>query len=101
MTNKSNAGAAKSRSKSLPPAEVPTAVQPPAKRLSKANNVVALLSADQGATLAEIGAATGWQVHSCRAFLAGLRKKGRSVERSHRTDGTSVYRLVTVEAAAQ
>lgn len=101
MTNKPKAGAAKVQSGVGPSNEARPEVQPPSKSLSKANTVVALLTADPGATLAEIGAATGWQAHSCRAFLTGLRKKGRTIERSHRADGMSVYKLVGSEAAAQ
>lgn len=45
---------------------------------TKSSAVIKLLSRTKGATLAEIGTATGWQPHSCRAFLTGLRKKGKT-----------------------
>jgi DNA-binding transcriptional regulator PaaX len=38
-------------------------------------------------------AATGWQEHSIRAALTGLRKAGRTVTRERNDDGTR-YRIV-------
>ena len=73
----------------------------PSKPPKKSAQVIALLEAGEGATLANLCAATGWQPHTCRAFLTGLRKKGRVLERSHRADGASVYKLVAMEVAAQ
>lgn len=73
----------------------------PSKPSKKSAQVIALLEGGDGATLADLCAATGWQVHSCRAFLTGLRKKGRVLERSHRVDGASVYKLMAVEVTAQ
>lgn len=61
---------------------------------SKASIVEQLLAKAAGASIAEIGAATGWQPHSCRAFLTGLKKKGRVIERSKRKDGTTIYRII-------
>jgi len=73
----------------------------PGKPSKKSAQVIALLEADDGATLAQLCAVTGWQAHTCRAFLTGLRKKGRILERIHRADGASVYKLVVAEASAQ
>lgn len=73
----------------------------PSKPYKKSAQVIALLEADDGATLAQLCATTGWQAQTCRAFLTGLRKKGRALERSHRADGASVYKLVAAEVAAQ
>ena len=67
------------------------ATQP--KRQTKAAQVEALLIAGEGATLEELCAATGWQAHTCRAFLTGLRNKGRAVVRGKRGDGVTSYRL--------
>ena len=72
----------------------------PSKPSKKSAQVIALLEADDGVTLADLCAVTGWQAHTCRAFLTGLRKKGRALERSHRADGASVYKLVAAEVVA-
>lgn len=61
---------------------------------SKASIVVSMLTKASGATIADMNAATGWQAHSCRAFLTGLRKKGKVIERTKRKDGASGYRIV-------
>ncbi len=50
-------------------------VTPPANAGSKAATVIALLQRDGGATLDEMIAATGWQKHSVRGFMAGTLKK--------------------------
>lgn len=59
----------------------------------KIAQVVALLKRGEGATLAEITGLTGWQPHSARAALTGLRKKGHSIERSKRDD-SSCWRII-------
>jgi predicted transcriptional regulator len=41
--------------------------------------VLALLRRDEGATIAQISDATGWQSHTVRGFLAGLKRKGITV----------------------
>ena len=43
---------------------------------SKAGIVLALLEAPEGATLARLMQVTGWQAHTTRAALTGLRKRG-------------------------
>lgn len=57
-----------------------------------------LLTRDGGASLDELTAATGWQSHSCRAFLTGLRKKGWTIERGRRADGTTIWTGAPVAA---
>ncbi len=69
------------------------AAQNAAPKISKAALVEQMLRRTGGASIEEIGAATAWQPHSCRAFLTGLRKKGRVIERAQRKDGTTCYRL--------
>ena len=46
-----------------------------------------------GATVAEIQDATGWQPHTARAALTGLRKKSFAVRRTTRDDGSRAYLL--------
>jgi len=58
---------------------------------SKIGKVVALLQRKEGATLEELVTATGWQVHTARAALTGLKKRGYEIERRKRDD-VSVYR---------
>lgn len=55
---------------------------------SKAAQVIALLRREQGATLDELVAATGWLPHTTRAGLTGLRKKGHVLDKSKRADAT-------------
>jgi hypothetical protein len=47
---------------------------------TKQEAVLALLRRDEGATIAQIIEATGWQSHTVRGFLAGLKRKGITVE---------------------
>jgi hypothetical protein len=57
--------------------------QPGAARKPRAGTkqeaVLALLRRDEGATIAQIIDATGWQSHTVRGFLAGLKRKGITV----------------------
>jgi hypothetical protein len=47
---------------------------------TKNEAVITLLRRDEGATIAQVIEATGWQQHTVRGFLAGLKKKGIKVE---------------------
>ena len=67
---------------------------PLVKSPSKSALVLKLLGRAKGATIAEIEGPTGWQPHSSRAYLSGLRKKGRSVVREQRKTGETAYRIV-------
>jgi DNA-binding transcriptional regulator PaaX len=51
-----------------------------------------MLERDKGATLTEMVEATGWQQHTTRAALTGLKKKGRAVTKDKR-DGVTCYRV--------
>ena len=53
-----------------------------------------LLRRQQGATLDELIAATGWLPYSARAALTGLRRNGCTLEKSSRADGKTAYRIV-------
>ena len=70
-----------------------TAPEPAAKQESKTDKVIALLKRPGGATLEELVAATGWQSHTTRAALTGLRKKGHAIERTRRNE-TTCYSIV-------
>lgn len=69
----------------------PTSTRKPV-RTTKAAQVERMLRRKNGATLHELCAATDWQPHSCRAFLAGLRKKGIALLKEDRADGQTCYR---------
>jgi hypothetical protein len=60
-------------------------------RQTKASVVEVLLARGGGASLEALCEATGWQPHTCRAFLTGLRKKGREVIRASDKEGKSIY----------
>jgi hypothetical protein len=68
---------------------------PAARRGTKTAKILALLGRPDGASLAELGKATGWQAHSVRGFLSGAVKKkmGLRVTSAQREDGERVYRL--------
>ena len=59
----------------------------------KAQTVQRLLARRTGATMVELGTATGWQPHTIRAFLSGLRKKGSTILREERRNGAKAYRI--------
>lgn len=65
------------------------------KATTKAAMVAKILSREKGATLLEMSKTTGWQPHSCRAFLTGLRKKS-SILKEQRSDGELAYRIASV-----
>lgn len=66
---------------------------------TKSAIVIKLLTRSKGATLTEIAGATNWQPHSCRAFLTGLRKQGKTLVKEQRADGAVAYRIVVVDVA--
>ena len=68
--------------------------------------VLALLARTEGTTVAQIIEATGWQQHTVRGFLAGLKRKGTTIEPIERVrqvgpekqgakGSYTVYRLAT------
>ena len=65
----------------------------PRPRPTKTAIVLKLLSRAKGATLAEIMEATAWQPHSTRAFLTGLRKKGKVLLRVSLPTGETNWRI--------
>ena len=62
--------------------------------------VIEMLCAKKGATLSALVEATGWLPHTTRAALTGLRKRGFSIERTREEGPDSIYRIVSVPAAA-
>jgi DNA-binding IclR family transcriptional regulator len=68
-----------------------TAAKTGQNAVTKISTVIDLLKQSGGATLDEIVKATGWQPHSARAALTGLRKKGHTIEKSKRGDQTCYH----------
>jgi hypothetical protein len=66
-----------------------------AKEGSKAAKIIDLLMRPNGATLAEIMKAAGWQAHSVRGFISGTltKKMGLAVASAKAEDGDRTYSL--------
>jgi hypothetical protein len=61
---------------------------------SKGAKILELISGTDGATLAEIMTATGWQKHSVRGFISTAGKK-LTIESTKSPEGERTYRRVT------
>ncbi len=72
----------------------PAAAAPPVTgKVTKREQLAALIVRDEGATLEQMIAATGWLPHTTRAALTGLRKAGYVID-SDKIDGVRTYRAV-------
>jgi len=69
---------------------------------TKIAEVISLLQRGDGATLAELVAATGWLPHTTRAALTGLRKRGYgiAIDRTDKPRG-SVYQIESTESSSE
>ena len=65
---------------------------------TKNQQVIHLLSREGGATLEDMSTLAGWQPHSTRSFMTGLKKKGHVIE-SDKIDGVRRYRITSNGAA--
>ncbi len=84
------AGRSKPKSKRVKPTE--HASKPSPRAGTKLDKVIAMLRRKSGASVSDIAATTGWQPHTVRAALSGLRKRGLGLIREKGRDG-SVHRI--------
>lgn len=62
---------------------------------TKLDTLEELLRRKNGASIADLTIATGWQAHSVRGAMAGaLKKRGHAIA-SEKIDGTRRYRIET------
>lgn len=106
MTTKSKARSTAPAAKAPSPAsasETPVATPPPPvepKSLGgKLGTLAELLRRADGASIAQLADATGWQAHSVRGAMAGALKKRGLVVTSEKTDAGRVYRLPAASEA--
>ncbi len=70
-------------------------------KTTKIQNLRQMLEKPAGANIDALCQATGWQAHSVRAAVTGLRKAGYTVEREPAKSGGFVYRIIAAPGAAQ
>ena len=80
---------------------IKTKPQTKPSRKSKTALVREILTCPDGAKLDDLCKATGWQAHTVRAALSGLRKAGHVIERWKDAAGQSVYRITAAAEAGQ
>ncbi len=73
-------------------AEARSALPGPQRRTKQAQ-LVGLLSEPAGQTATALGQTLGWQPHTVRAALTGLRQKGYALSKSKDQSDTTVYRI--------
>ncbi len=91
-----------SKAKEAATTSAPAASRVPAPREgTKTARLIELLKRDQGATLDDLIAATGWLSHTARAALTGLRHRGYDIRLERGEKGqASVYRAFATPVMA-
>ena len=64
------------------------------RRQTKQARILELLQRPRGASITDLTKATGWQPHSIRAALTGLRKKDHEVVHAKDEGGIARYHIV-------
>lgn len=77
-----------------PPAQKPSELSK-TPRVTKQSTVIAMLQRPEGATIAQICTATGWQAHTVRGTFAGAFKKklGLQITSEKAQDEARLYRI--------
>jgi predicted ArsR family transcriptional regulator len=65
---------------------------PTTKRVTKTDQLIALLRRPDGASIEEMVEALGWLPHTARAALTGLKKKGHAIVRD-KAGSVTVYKV--------
>ena len=76
------------------PARTMSAEPGPTRGPTKQALIIGLLQRQEGATLADLVAATGWLPHTTRAALTRLRQAGHLLDKTKAKTG-AVYRIAT------
>ena len=68
----------------------------PVPRQTKKTRLIAMLERKDGSTIAAISDALGWQPHTTRAAITGLRKSGHHIDTAKPDKGGAglIYRIV-------
>lgn len=74
-------------------APLPSSAGPSVKPGTKQTQLVEHLSRPGGASIADLGGLLGWQPHTVRAALTGLRKKGYRITNARDAFDVTVYRV--------
>jgi len=77
-----------------------TAAPRPKPRQTKRARLIGMLKAPKGADVSQISHKLGWQQHTTRAALTGLRKAGFTIERTTSDGGGASCYRITAEPAA-
>ncbi len=89
-TIKNKGGASANRQKTTTPKRAAGTA-----RVTKKQQLIRLLSKKAGADIATLSAKFGWQRHTTRAALSGLRKVGVALEKIEASDGKPTrYRIL-------
>ena len=78
-------------------ASPPPILAPAVRPESKKARLIGMLRQPGGSTIAAISAALGWQAHTTRATITGLRKADHAVETAKPADGSIglIYRVAS------